>query len=68
MLPWWLVFLCVCLSFIFFEVYVEGVVVALFLDWLYAPDFYYFSGFHFAPFIALILCILLPIIKKRLLI
>jgi len=68
MLPWWITFFAVCFSFFLFDLYVEAVVVALFLDWLYAPDFYYFSGYHSAPIIALILCVFIPVIKKRLLI
>jgi hypothetical protein len=68
MLPWWLTFFAVCVSFLFFDSYVEGVMIALALDWLYSPNFYYLPNFHIAPIIALILCIFVPIIKKRLLI
>jgi hypothetical protein len=67
MLPWWLTFFAVCVCFFFFDIFVEGVVVALILDWLYSPSFYYFPSYHPAPVIALILCIFVPIIKKRLL-
>ena len=66
-LPWWITFFCVCLAFLFFDIYIEGVVVALALDSLYSPNFFYFAGYHFAPALALVLCILVPIVKKRLL-
>ena len=67
MLPWWMTFIAVCIAFAFFNMYVEGVIVAIVLDWLYAPNFIYFSGFHSVPILALILCIFVPIIKNRLL-
>jgi len=67
LLPWWITFFALCVCFFFFDLFVEGVIVALILDWLYSPSFYYFPNLHFAPILALILCIFVPIIKKRLL-
>jgi hypothetical protein len=68
LLPWWFTFLGAIIAIFFFNIFVEGVIVALILDWLYAPDFFYFAGYHPAPLLALVLCILVPIVKKRLLI
>jgi hypothetical protein len=67
-MPWWFTFLGAIIAIFFFDIFVEAVTVALILDWLYAPDFFYFAGYHFAPALTLVLCILVPIVKRRLLI
>ena len=68
LLPWWLTFIFVCIAFLFFNLFVEGVIIALAIDALYSPNFYFFPNLHFASILAFMLFVFVPIIKKRLLI
>lgn len=67
-LPWWLTFIFACAGVLYFNLYIEGVILVLVLDWLYAPYFNFFPNLHVAPLFALFLCVIAPVIKKRLLV
>lgn len=66
--PWWFTFIFLCIGILYFELYVEGVIAALFLDWLYMPYFHFFPGWHSVPVLAICIFIISPTIKHRLLV
>ena len=67
-LPWWLTLICVYFLIIYFDFYVEGVLIVFIVDRLYTPYFYFFkSSMHVFLILGILIFVLSPFIKKRLL-